>query len=50
MIVCVIGNRVDGICALMFPICWRESQLLMGNGTYVYKEDELHLEDLYKKK
>lgn len=36
--VCTIGDGVEGTCADLFPKNWTESNFLMGNIIYVYKE------------
>lgn len=45
-----IGNEVEGKRVNLFPKYWIEGQFLMENGVYVYKEENLSLEDLYLNK
>lgn len=42
-----VGNGVGAKCVELFPKCWTERHLLIGNKVYVYKEEDLYEENLY---
>lgn len=48
--VCIIGTIVDGRYTELFPNYWTKNHFLLGNGVYVYKDEDLTTEDLYHTK
>lgn len=46
----VVYDVRDGVEVSVFPKYWNDSHFLIGNGLYIYKEDDFSQKELYLKK